>query len=193
MKTKDSPQAIKRKATVRTLRLKRKTKSILFVLSLLANVFALQRLISFNMDAKTTVIVKNSDDTQKSMVDKVYNLSNYKSVSKYSATAQDRYTRLLKAYTEDMEVPKERRYVGNEVSTEWSRYCKDRVRRIVNLQSRVYDLEIVLDNLFSGVDSTQMTDAIKARGYEDKLSEMSNYYAGFLDEYSYNLIVQTAD
>lgn len=194
MKHRDTPTAIRRKATVSKLRFKRKTRSILFLLSLLGNVYAIQRIIVFNNQLKTTVIIKDSEEAQKSMVEKIYNLNNYKSVSKFSATAQDRYDKLIKAYNDDIQTTKEKRYTANgNIKADWSRYCKDRVRRIVNLQSRVYDLETVLDNTFSGVDNSQMTDAIKAKGYEDKLSELSNYYAGFLDEYSYNIIVQTTD
>lgn len=193
MKNKETSIAIQRKSKVKSLRLKRKTKSVLFLLSLFANIYAIHRYVVFNIDKQTIVIVKTNEDTQKNMVEKIYNLNNYKSVSKFSATAQDRFNKLVKAYNDDIQTPKERRYSGNYVKKDWERYCKDRVRRIVNLQSRVYDLETVLDNMFSGVQNTQMTEAIKTKGYEDKLSEMSNYYAGFLDEYSYNLIVQTAD
>jgi ribosomal protein L30/L7E len=193
MKNRETPIAIKRRATVKTLRLKRKTKSILFVLSLIINAYCINKMVLFNNESKTTVIVKNNDATQKSMVEKIYSLSNYKSVSKFSATAEDRYNKLIRAYSEDSLTPRERRYSEGVVKRDWERYCKDRVRRIVNLQSRIYDLEKVLENMFNGVDNTQMMDAIKAKGYEEQLSEMSNYYASFLDEYSYNLIVQTAD
>ncbi len=193
MKPRDTPLSANRRATVQTLRLKRKTKSILFLISLIANVYAAQKIITYNWLAKTTIIVKDNGDTQKNMVDKIYNLKNYKSVSKFSATTEDRYSRLIRAYEDDVQTPKEKRYSGSLVKGDWNRYCKDRVRRIVNLQARVYDLETVLDNMFNGVESSQMNESIKAKGYEEKLSEMSNYYASFLDEYSYNLIVQTTD
>ena len=90
MKNRETPIAIKRRATVKTLRLKRKTKSILFVLSLIINAYCINKMVLFNNESKTTVIVKNNDATQKSMVEKIYSLSNYKSVSKFSATAEDR-------------------------------------------------------------------------------------------------------
>ena len=194
MKIKENPTTIRRRQTIRRLKFKRKTIVVLFSLSLLINAYSIHELIVFNDATKTTVVVKNNNDTQKSMVDKIYNLSNYRSVSKYSASAQDRLDKLSKAYAQDIETPKEKLYSANgNVKSGWARYCKDKVRRIVNLQSRVYDLETVLDSFFNGVDKTSLTLAIRAKGYEEKLSEMSNYYASFLDEYSYNLIVQTVD
>jgi hypothetical protein len=194
MRTRENPTTIRRRQTIKRLKFKRKTVAVLFSLSLLINAYVIHRLIVLNDETKTTVVVKNNDETQKSMVDKIYNLSNYRSVSKYSASAQDRFNKLDKAYSQDIETPKEKLYSANgNVKGDWARYCKDRVRRIVNLQSRVYDLETVLDSFFNGVDKTSLTTAIKSKGYEEKLSEMSNYYASFLDEYSYNLIVQTVD
>ena len=191
MNKKDSSTSTKRATIVKGLRLKRKTKSVLFVLSLLINIYALHEIVYFS--ESKTIIVKSNEDTQKETVDKIYNLSNYKSVSKFSATAQDRFNRLVKAYEEAIKAPRETKYDGSIVKKDWGIHCKDRVRRIINLQSRVYDLERVLENIFNDVDSTHLMDAIREKGYEEKLSEMSNYYAGFLDEYSYNLIVQSAD
>jgi hypothetical protein len=189
----NSPTAQHRKNRVRSLRLKRKTKSILFMLSILANIYAFQKVFLLSEESKKTIIITTEQSTQIDMVDRIYNLKKYKAVSKFNTSVEDRYKRLLRIYGEDQQTSKEKHYAGEEVKDQWEQHCRDMVRRIINLQARVLDLEVVLDSMFVGVDTTQLTEAIRSKGYEDKLSEMSNYYAGFLDEYSYNRIVQTTD
>jgi len=193
MKSKHTHVPSERKTKIRILKLRKRGRTAILILSLFVNGYLIHKLELFNRESKSTVIVKTDGVVQKEMVSKIFNLSNYKSVSKFSASAQDRFDRLVRGYAEDSKTPKEKRYINGKLRDDWSRRCVDRVRRITNLQARVYDLEVVLGILFNGVEATHVTEAMEATKYEERLAEMSNYYAGFLDEYSYNLIVRRVD
>jgi hypothetical protein len=120
-------------------------------------------------------------------------LSNYSSVSYKSQNLLQRYNKLYKEYLSDKEKPDSYHYKKSDADAkDWKRYCNVKLRKIINIKTRLVDIEHLLEkNYPSQFDDIQKI--IQDTKHEESLSDMSNYYARFVSSEAYDYLLQSSD
>ena len=105
---------------------------------------------------------------------------------------------LYEGYLKEKSQPDYTYYEADRITLkkDWRKHCDAQLRRVINIQSRVRDVENAISFLtdVSEEDANpRMEDLIREKRYDDVLSEMSNYYSHFLPQRDYDYITITAD
>jgi hypothetical protein len=163
-------------------------KNLVFIFSIFLNFYFFYKLNDLSNLFKETIT-----NSKQSILSQVYDIKNYKSVAKENENLSQRFDKLYKRYLEDKMAPNYTKYKpGKKIDASWERYCTNNLRRIVNIQSRIKDLEVCLYNLLPE-DREKINDIIITKRYEEVLSDMSNYYSQFLTTDKYDHTIQTSD
>jgi hypothetical protein len=119
-----------------------------------------------------------------------YSLDGVRSITG-STSALQIYKKLKKCYDEDLKLPNYARYTKTrEIDPEWRRNCIRSLRKVIILKMRVDDLEkaiIILNPEYQERSEALFSD----KKYSENLSDMSNYYAGFLTQEDYDAIIRS--
>lgn len=125
-------------------------------------------------------------------IEKALDINNYPSISYSKQTVLKRFNKIYKQYLSDIQDPDHIHIKDGIVDEQWYRYCSDRVRRIINIKSRIRDIEILLETQYpEKID--EIEDVVKKNRHEEILSEMSNYYARFIRAEAYEYILKSSD
>jgi len=131
-----------------------------------------------------------------SKLEKIYDLSNFKSFSYPTQTLEYRLERMYNIYLVDKETPRNKRYTNSgKIDNDWKRRCTITLRRISVINAHLGVLENTI-KLASGNDEDFKQDLdllIEKKQYRDKLMDMSNFYARYLTSYQYDYVVKTQD
>jgi hypothetical protein len=130
------------------------------------------------------------------LIDKAYNLHNYSSISDSSSDMQERVDKLFNKYVTDKVLPKSAFYEkNNTVNAKWQTYCVNKVRRIYSIKTMVSVIDQTMTIMLAEKkDSLKYFELLQAKSaYDEKISEMSNFYAKFIANYTYDSIVKTID
>lgn len=137
-----------------------------------------------------------TDSTKgQSYIRKIYDLNNYKSTSYESKTLLQRIDRMHDEYMRDKISTKESRYLDGEIDPSWQKKCIVNLRRISVISAKLEIIERILNTTIAeDVKAKQEIDMlIEQKGYHEKLMDMSNFYAQFVSEETYNVIQTTLD
>lgn len=164
-----------------------KTITYLLIFSLLVNVcFMYVVIIQSRMNI--------GDDKEDNFINVVYDLGNYKSTSYENQTLKQRMDRMYDEYLKDKKATKESYYNNGEVDAYWKKKCVNSVRRIMVLGTKIEMIEKMLNITSTNDKKKQDIDMmIENKGYHEKLLDMSNFYAGFLNNETYQVIQTTLD
>ena len=174
---------------IKRARLYRKT---VIIFSVLLNIFLLARMTN----TKVEKIVEREYYFNHLLIDKVYDLNNYESYADPSSTLGLRFKKLYDNYLKDKTKPKRTFYNSQqELDAYWQRACINNIRKIHNLLARIEDIERSLSIISDGrSDDLKYFELLAERSqHKEKLSEMSNFYAKFITNYTYDTIVKTID
>lgn len=166
-------------------------KSII-IFSVMLNVFLLAKITN----TKAERIIEREYYFNQESIDKVYNLNNYTSYADQSSDLGLRFKKLYDVYSKDKDKPKISFYDDKQkIDAYWERNCINTLRKIHNINARVEDLESAISAICDGRKDTQkyFDLLVENRQYKEKLAEMSNFYAKFISNYTYDIIVKTLD
>ena len=126
-----------------------------------------------------------------------YDFSKYDSVAYQNQKLSTRFNRLYEQYLKDKSQPNDTSSTDGVVDAGWNRQCQNNLRRIMVLSG---DLQIIETTINSIIEKSDAPDAknvfdvlVEAKGYHEKLADMSNFYAKFVSEEFYTRIQQSLD
>lgn len=164
---------------------------MIIILSILLNIlllFKLSNMIDQKEEEKLLLSQKK--------IDKIYHLGNYQSYADQSSNLDLRFNKLYKSYLKDKTKPKRSFYnAKKELDGYWRIKCIHTLRKIHNIHSRIEDIEFVISEV-AKIDPEVHESfklLVKNKGYAEKLTEMSNFYAKFISNHTYDIIIKTID
>jgi len=122
-------------------------------------------------------------------IENVYNVSNYESVISSHKTMEEGFKLLQNRLMKDRSISDDKKYSENGVILkEWRLHCYGQLRKIIFLKTRLSDIERTI--LYLNYNKTDLIyDIYEKRGYDEALSDLSNYYSKFLTEGQYSYII----
>jgi hypothetical protein len=144
------------------------------------------------------IAIKNE---QKQIINKAYSLYNLDSVYGYEQSSTPLYQRinyLYEGYLKEKAQPDYTYYEADRATlkNDWKGHCTSQLRRVIDIQSRVRDIENSISTLTDASPTDmnpKLEDLIRNKRYDDSLSEMSNYYSHFLPQKDFDFIMHTTD
>ena len=185
-------QKEKRDIFIRKIKRARTYRKGVIIFSILLNVFLLAKMTNMKVER----IIEREYYFNQETIDKVYSINNYPSYADPSSDLGLRFKKLYDSYSKDKDKPKSSFYsTGHELDEYWERTCVNNIRKIRNITSRIEDIEMAI-NIMS--DSRQDTSKyfqllVEKEQYKERLAEMSNFYAKFISNYTYDKITKTID
>jgi len=125
----------------------------------------------------------------------IYTLATLPSISKEKHSLENRFNIAYKKYVKDKSRPDYTYYnpkSSRKVLKWWYNSCINQLRRILNMQSRIADLNKITFILNPNKEH-EINDIIRKKGYEETLADMSNYYSRFVPLETYKYLVRTTD
>jgi hypothetical protein len=185
-------QKEKRNAFILKIKRLRTYRKAIIIFSVMLNVFLLSKITN----SKVERIIEREYYFDQDSVDKVYNLNNYASYADQSSDLGLRFKKIYTAYLKDKDKPKSSFYdTKQQLDNYWERNCINTLRKIHNINSRIEDLETAISIICDGRKDTQkyFDLLVEKQQYKDQLAEMSNFYAKFISNYTYDTITKTID
>jgi len=123
-------------------------------------------------------------------IENVYNVNNYASVASEGKTATFVLKNLENQYLKDRTIPDDKKYSKQGVINKpWRLHCYAQLRKIIFLKARIEDIERTI--LYLNYNKTDLIYDIYAKaGYDEILSDLSNYYSRFLTEGQYSYVLK---
>jgi hypothetical protein len=175
---------------IKKIKLIRKLRKFGIAASILLNVILLTKFTN------TEIIIEREYYLNTALIDKAYSLHNYPSMTDSSSDVQERFDKLTKQYEKDKTLSKTSYYKKNgDIDEDWERYCIKSVRRILSIKSRIETISTTLDLMLQEKQDyyKYYELLVYQKAYDEKLSEMSNFYAKFIANYTYDNIIKTID
>lgn len=122
-----------------------------------------------------------------------YDLNNLRSASPDKNSLNQRFDILYRDYLIDKQQSEYSYYNKdtNTVNKEWADLCVSKLKKITIIQIRIDDTERCISSMTG--DSASLSEKVKEKKYEERLSDMSNYYSKFISFDSYKRILNTMD